>query len=131
MSKNLGSKTWRSVDMNQRLYLPASVRHLLRWRTAGTYQRKMFKLDPENKVSRVEVSKDFRADHLWCKLSALTSAVSFLIRCCILPENLWTALIHLWSVPKTQFSKAATSALSSVDFLGFRMTFSVQLSFFF
>ena len=50
--------------------------------------------------SRVDVSETFSADQLWFRI------LSGLFQRCSLPENLWTALIQLWTALKTEFFRA-------------------------
>ena len=72
----------------------------------------------------MDVSETFGADQLWL------SKNSGLSQRCSLPENLWTAVIQLWTALKTKFFRAKSqswnnavsarllseTALSSVDF---------------
>ena len=50
--------------------------------------------------SRVDVSETFSADQLWFRI------LSCLFQRCSLPENLWTALIQLWTALKTEIFRA-------------------------
>ena len=45
----------------------------------------------ETRATRVDVSETFSADQLWFRI------LSGLFQRCSLPENLWTALIQLWT----------------------------------
>ena len=89
------------------------------------FLRKMMALKNNQNRTRVEVSDRFSADQLWFRI------LSGLFRRCSLPENLWTALIQLWTALKTEIFRAknqrccssvslwnsADSELNSADFL--------------
>ena len=63
---------------------------------------------------RVDVSETFSADQLWFRI------LSGLFQRCSLPENLWTALIQLWTALKTEIFRAKyqrwNSAVSALIF---------------
>ena len=48
------------------------------------------------RISRVDLSETFSAEQLWFRI------ISGLFQRCSLPENLWTALIQLWTALKTE-----------------------------
>ena len=64
--------------------------------------------------TRVDVSETFSADQLWFRI------LSGLFQRCSLPENLWTALIQLWTALKTEIFRAKNqrwnSAVSALIF---------------
>ena len=62
--------------------------------------RKTFHFSASISISRVDVSETFSADQLWFRI------LSGLFQRCSLPENLWTALIQLWTALKTEFFRA-------------------------
>ena len=64
-----------------------------------------------NLNSRVDVSETFSADQLWFRI------LSGLFQRCSLPENLWTALIQLWTALKTEIFRAKNQRCFSADFL--------------
>ena len=68
----------------------------------------------DQKTSRVDVSETFSADQLWFRI------LSGLFQRCSLPENLWTALIQLWTALKTEIFRAKNqpwnSAVSALIF---------------
>ena len=61
--------------------------------------------------TRVDVSEIFSADKLWFRI------LSGLFQRCSLPENLWTALIQLWTALKTEILRAKNQRWNSADFL--------------
>ena len=103
LSRHLFSQNW---------YLPVQ-RNNLGIKTFWTFSRKMFILNV-SKLTLVDVSETFSADQLWFRI------LSGLFQRCSLPENLWTALIHLWTALKTQIFRAQNqrwnSAVSAVIF---------------
>ena len=71
--------------------------------------------------SRVEVSETFSADQLWFRI------LSGLFQRCSLPENLWTALIQLWTALKTEIFRAKNQRWNSaVSALFFSETALIQ-----
>ena len=64
--------------------------------------------------TRVDVSETFSADQLWFRI------LSGLFQRCSIPENLWTALIQLWTALKTEIFRAENqrwnSAVSALIF---------------
>ena len=62
-------------------------------------------------LARVDVSETFSADQLWFRI------LSVLFQRCSLPENLWTALIQLWTAMKTEIFRAKNQRWNSADFL--------------
>ena len=80
------------------------------------YNRCWFRVDfcdrntAEN-ATRVDVSETFSADQLWFRI------LSGLFQRRSLPENLWTALIQLWTVLKTEIFRAKNQRWNSADFL--------------
>ena len=56
---------------------------------------------------RVDVSETFSADQLWFRI------LSGLFQRCSLPENLWTALIQLWTALKTEIFRAENQRWNS------------------
>ena len=74
------------------------------------------------KSSRVDVSETFSADQLWFRI------LSGLFQRCSLPENLWTALIQLWTALKTEIFRAKNQrwirAVSALIFSETEMIFS-------
>ena len=63
-----------------------------------------------NNGTRVDVSETFSADQLWFRI------LSGLFQRCSIPENLWTALIQLWTALKTEIFRAKKSALNQSCF---------------
>ena len=57
--------------------------------------------------TRVDVSETFSADQLWFRI------LSGLFQRCSLPENLWTALIQLWTALKTEIFRAKNQRWNS------------------
>ena len=57
--------------------------------------------------TRVDVSDTFSADQLWFRI------LSGLFQRCSLPENLWTALIQLWTALKTEIFRAKNQLWNS------------------
>ena len=73
------------------------------------------------KQTRVDVSETFSADQLWCRI------LSGLFQHCSLPENLWTALIQLWTALKTDIFRAKNQCWNSaVSALIFSETALIQ-----
>ena len=58
-------------------------------------------------TTRVDVSETFSADQLWFRI------LSGLFQRCSLPENLWTALIQLWTALKTEIFRAQNQRWNS------------------
>ena len=73
------------------------------------------------KHSRVDVAETFSADQLWIR------TISGLFQRCSLPENLWTALIQLWTALKTKIFRAKNQRWNSaVSALIFSVTALIQ-----
>ena len=73
--------------------------------------------------ARVDVSETFSADQLWFRI------FSGLFQRCSLPENLWTALIQLWTALKTEIFRAKNQRWNSaVSALIFSETALIQSS---
>ena len=88
---------------------PNQARSLFTWLAATDRQ------------SRVDVSETFSADQLWFRI------LSGLFQRCSLPENLWTALIQLWTALKTEIFKAENQCWNSaVSALIFSATALIQ-----
>ena len=72
--------------------------------------------------TRVDVSETFSADQLWFRI------LSGLFQRCSLPENLWTALIQLWTALKTEICRAKNQrwirAVSALIFSETELIFS-------
>ena len=62
-------------------------------------------------MTRVDLSETFSADQLWFRI------LSGLFQRCSLPENLWTALIQLWTALKTEIFRAKNQRCFGADFL--------------
>ena len=61
--------------------------------------------------TRVDVSETVSANQLWFRI------LSGLFQRCSLPENLWTALIQLWTALKTEIIGPEIQRWNSADFL--------------
>ena len=62
---------------------------------------------PQNIDSRVDVSEIFSTDQLWFRI------LSGPFQRCSLPENLWTALIQLWTALRTKIFRAKNQPWNS------------------
>ena len=69
-------------------------------------------------------SQTFNADQFWFRI------ISGLLQRCSLPENLWTALIQLWTTLKTKNFRAKNQRCFSADFLTASTTFGSLFNFF-
>ena len=76
------------------------------------------------KPSRVDVSETFSADQLWFRI------LSGLFQRCSLPENLWTALIQLWTALKTEIFRAKNQRWNSAVSALFQRWFSLKQRWF-